>query len=79
MALWDKDKGDMMTQNEKILNHLRMYGSITSLEAFQIYQITRLSGRIHELRTQGYKITVERRKAQNGAIYAAYKLQEGEE
>lgn len=66
------------TQNQKILNHLRMYGTLTSLEAFQMYQITRLSGRIHELRKQGYNIIKERRKAINGAVYAAYKL-EGEQ
>ena len=77
MAVWDKGERDM-TQNEKILNHLRLYGAITSMEAFRTYNITRLSGRIHELREQGYRITTERRKAKNGAIYAAYKLQEGE-
>lgn len=77
MALRDKGERDM-TQNEKILNHLRLYGVITSMEAFRTYNITRLSGRIYELRAQGYKITVERRKAKNGAIYAAYRLQEGE-
>ena len=76
MALWNTDKGDMMkeTQNEKVLNHLRMYGGITSMEAFRTYQITRLSGRIHELRAKGYKITTDYEKAKNGAIYAVYRL-----
>lgn len=68
-----------MTQNEKILEHLKKYGVITSMEAFQTYQITRLAGRIHELREKGYNITTEKRKAKNGAIYAAYRLQKGEE
>ena len=78
MALWDKGERDR-TQNEKILNHLKLYGVITSMEAFRTYNITRLSGRIYELRAQGYKITVERRKAKNGAMYAVYRLQKGEE
>lgn len=78
MALWNKDKGDMMTQNEKVLNHMKMYGGITSIEAFRTYQITRLSGRIHELRAQGYNITTEHEKARNGAVYAVYRLK-GEE
>ena len=68
-----------MTQNQIILQHLRQRGSITSMEAFAEYSITRLSGRIHELRAQGYKITTGKEKARNGAIYAVYRLEEGEE
>lgn len=67
-----------MTQNEMILNHIKKHGSITSMEAFAEYNITRLSGRIHELRAQGYKITSNKEKAKNGAVYAVYRLQEGE-
>ena len=77
MALWNKDKGNM-TQNEMVLEHMRLYGGITSMDAFRSYQITRLSGRIHELRQKGYKITTCKGKARNGAIYAVYRL-EGEE
>lgn len=77
MALWNKDTGNM-TQNEMILEHMRLYGGITSMDAFRSYQITRLSGRIHELRAKGYKITTDKEKARNGAIYAVYRL-EGEE
>lgn len=67
-----------MTQNEVVLNHIKQNGEITSLEAFELYQITRLSGRIHDLRRQGYNITTEKRKAKNGAMYAVYRLQKGE-
>lgn len=42
-----------MTQNDMILNHLREHGSITSKEAIDAYGITRLSGRIFELRKRG--------------------------
>ena len=66
-----------MTQNEIILNHIKERGSITSMEAFAEYNITRLSGRIHELRAKGYKITTDYEKAKkNGAMYAVYRLEE---
>ena len=39
-----------MTQNERIMRHLKDYGSITSLEAVSEYGILRLASRIHELR-----------------------------
>lgn len=67
-----------MTQNEKILLHLRERGSITSMEAFAEYGITRLAGRIHELREQGHNITTDYAKARNGAKYAIYRLTKGE-
>lgn len=67
-----------MTQNELIIQHLKLYGSITSMDAFRSYQITRLSGRIHELRQQGYKITTHKEKARNGALYAVYRLDKGD-
>lgn len=62
-----------------ILSHLKTKGSITSMEAFRTYGITRLSGRIFDLREQGHKITTYKEKAKNGALYAVYRLQEGEE
>ena len=49
-----------MTQQERILEHLKKYGSITPLEALSIYGIYRLSVPIWRLRKQGYPIiTVE--------------------
>ena len=68
-----------MTQNETVLNHIKTHGEITSLEAFELYRITRLSGRIHDLRREGHNITTEKRKAKNGAMYAAYRLEKGED
>lgn len=50
-----------MTQNEKVLRHLRMYGTITDNEARDRYGIHRLAARICELRKKhGYVITSER-------------------
>lgn len=46
-----------MTQEDMVLNHLRQYKTITSLEAIQEYGITRLSAKIYNLRHLGYLIT----------------------
>ena len=45
-----------MTQNEKVLKHIRDVGSITSRDAFELYGITRLSARIKNLRDEGHRI-----------------------
>lgn len=39
-----------ITQCERILRHLKDYGSITSLEAVNEYGIMRLASRINDLR-----------------------------
>lgn len=39
-----------MSKQEKILKHLEKFGSITSIEAFEQYKVTRLSAVIFELR-----------------------------
>lgn len=46
-----------MTQNDKILAHLERFGSITPLEALELYGIMRLGARIYDLKRMGYKIT----------------------
>lgn len=39
-----------MTQNEEVLRHLLVNGSITSREAMEKYGIMRLGARIYELK-----------------------------
>ena len=48
-----------MTQKEKVLRHLRDYGSLTQLEALAEYGIMRLGARVWDLRKMGYDITSE--------------------
>ena len=48
-----------MKQWEVILRHMQDYGSITTFESFTEYGITRLSGRIYDLKKKGYDITDE--------------------
>lgn len=45
-----------MSQEAKILNHLKTYGRITPLEALERYQCFRLAARIADLRGSGYQI-----------------------
>ena len=56
-------------QCTQVLNHMKCYGGITSLEAINKYGITRLSARISDLRDKGITIydewvTVENRYGQ---------------
>lgn len=44
------------TQTDAVLEHIRRYGSITSMEAFEEYGITRLSSIIFGLRHRGLDI-----------------------
>ena len=70
------------TQCERILRHLRDFGSITSLEAITEYGILRLASRITDLKRQGYNISAERGKGQNRygepTSFAVYHLVEEE-
>lgn len=54
-----------MTQREMILDHLRKYGDITSVEAVNRYGISRLSARIKDLRDEGKVIISQRQKSRN--------------
>ena len=69
-----------MTQDERILRHLKDYGSITSWEAITEYGITRISAVIHRLRKDGYKISTEYQTTKNRygdkVSYGVYKLEE---
>lgn len=45
-----------ITQKQIVLDHIKKYGSITSMEAIHKYGITRLSDRIFNLRNDGINI-----------------------
>lgn len=46
----------MRGQREAVLNHLQTYGTITSMEAFDLYGATRLAAIVHDFRKMGYDI-----------------------
>ena len=47
---------DTTSQDKIVLWHMTKYKYITSMEAFELYGITRLSAKIYDLRKQGHKI-----------------------
>lgn len=67
-----------LTQCERILRHMKDYGSITSLEAVNEYGIMRLASRISDLKGQGYAILSERVTGKNRynetTSYSVYRL-----
>lgn len=71
-----------MTQSERIVRHLRDYGSITSLEAMKEYGILRLASRVSDLKKAGFPIHVEMVKGYNrygeATAFARYSLDESE-
>lgn len=60
------------SQAQIIKEHLEKYGSITSMEAFEKYRITRLSGRIFDLRDMGFAILTDM-TTKNGKTFATYR------
>lgn len=71
-----------MKQTEKILRHLRDYGSITPLEALQEYGCMRLGARIYDLKRDGHDIRTEFETAENRygekTSYARYRMGAGQ-
>ena len=54
-----------MTQKQRILEHLKKYGSITTWESFELYGDTRLSDKIYQLKKDGYTFNEEWIKKEN--------------
>lgn len=69
-----------MTQNERILNHLKRYGKITQLEATNRYGIMRLASRIYDLKKLGYefekKTVTSKNRYGDPVAYEQYRLAE---
>lgn len=69
-----------MSQNQMILNHLKKFGSITPLDAIELYRCLRLSARIADLRAKGAKIITQQEKSKNRfgktVCYARYILEQ---
>ena len=48
-----------ITQCQRIVDYIRQFGSISTLEAFRDLGVARLASRIHDLKGMGYNITSE--------------------
>lgn len=69
-----------MTQCERIIRHLKDYGTITATEAMQEYGIQRLAARIADLKDGGIAIVSEMAAGKNRygetTHFAVYRLVE---
>jgi hypothetical protein len=54
-----------MSQADRLLSYLERGNSITALDAFKEFGITRLGARIFELRQQGHPVQSNRRTVTN--------------
>ena len=72
-----------ITQCQRILDYMRRFGSISTLEAFNDLGVARLASRIHDLKGQGYSIVSEIKTSKNrygeNTSYKVYKLKEEKE
>lgn len=71
------------TQTSVVLAHLQKNGSITSMEAFDLYGVTRLSAVVFNLRAAGYSIETITEHTVNRygrrVAYARYELEDTNE
>ena len=71
-----------MTQCERVLRHMREYGSITAAEAMSEYGIFRLAARVSDLKKGGHtiktKIVTGRNRYDEKTTYAEYSIEEDE-
>ena len=54
-----------ITQKDRIINYIREFGSITSLEAYKDLGITQLGARLKELEEEGYEFRTDRERSKN--------------
>ena len=64
------------SKQEKVLMYLQTYGSITPMDAYELFQSMRLGALIHDLRHNEPYYNIESKK-EGKAGYARYTLKEG--
>lgn len=65
---------DKMSQIQKVLEYMEAGHTITSMDAFRMFYVTRLSDIIFRLRKLGHRIITHREKSKGGSTYARYEL-----
>lgn len=72
-----------MTQNEKVLRHMKEIGGITPMDAIKYYGCMRLAARIGDLKKKGYRISSKMETNWNmygeRVSYSRYTLEEDDE
>lgn len=72
-------KEDYKNQKQLILEHIKKYGNISTLEGYNKYKIMRVGSVINMLRNEGYNIiTIMEYNRNKTKRYARYYLKEGE-
>ena len=71
------------SQCARIIEYMQVFGSISTLEAFNDLGVARLASRIHDLKGMGYNITSEIKASKNryGEVthFKVYRLAEEKE
>ena len=62
------------SQSAKVLYHLENYGSLTAIEALELFACFRLAARINDLKEAGHNIQMVMKKMKNGKKIALYSL-----
>ena len=62
-----------MSQEIKVLNHIKRYKKISSMQAFSKYNITRLAAIVYNLRAKGYLIKTNT-VTSDKSTYAVYSM-----
>jgi hypothetical protein len=78
MQLTFDDIKPKLTQTEKIIQYIRVHGSITSFESFSKLHITQLAARIFELEREGYIFSRENVITED-THYVIYRLEDTNE
>lgn len=65
----------MASQNARLLNWLESHDGITTLEATSLFKICRLSERIREMESLGYRFSHDSETTPHGARVVRYRLQ----
>ncbi|MBR5874517.1 MAG: hypothetical protein IKY90_07295 [Oscillospiraceae bacterium] len=60
---------DKLTHKQQILKHLQKHGSITPLEALQLYGCFRLGARVCDLRKEKHPILTRHADGKRYAVY----------
>lgn len=68
------NREESISQNKLILRHLKMGGTITGIEALNLYDCFRLPSRICDLRKAGYTIVSKFIKTPSGKRVKQYSL-----
>lgn len=66
----------MDSQVEKVLNYMRVNGSITNMDAYSQLNMTDLAQRIMDARNAGYNIETVMETSEKGKRYGRYFLHE---